>query len=76
MMYPDAPYIRLLYRNVVRIGCDGSRYFSRSNSCCLVNGDLYQIMSCRVTPVRCASMSRTVTEAFSSSLLNCTLGTN
>ena len=50
MIYPDAAYIMLLYRNVVRMGCVGSRYFSRSNSSFLVKADLYQIMSWRVIP--------------------------
>ena len=66
--YPDPAYIRLLYRKVVRSGCAGSRYWSRSNSSARVNDDLYQIRSCRVIPVRCESMSRSVTVLFSSSL--------
>src|SRR6266581_1310653 len=49
-----------LYRKVCRSGCDGSRYLSRSNSYLRVKSDLYQIVSWRVIPVRCDSMSRNV----------------
>jgi len=41
-----------------------------------VKSDLYQIVSWRVIPVRCDSMSRSVTVAFSSSLKNWMPGTN
>src|SRR3989442_4675131 len=58
------------------MGCDGSRYLSRSNSSLRVKSDLYQMVSWRVIPVRCDSMSRIVTLALRSSLKNWMSGTN
>src|SRR6266849_6412848 len=58
------------------MGSRGSRYFSFSNSSFLVNGDLNQMESCRVTPVRCDNMSRSVTLLLSWSLKNWIVGTD